>query len=141
MKIYIIEDEIAIREELTQLLQKYGYECSSSDDFQNIAERALSSKADLILLDINLPYQDGFHICRYIRQKSTVPIIILTSRNTDFDELMGLNIGADDFISKPYNGQILLARIQKILARTYEVQANTMLVHKGLTLNLLNVYF
>ena len=54
---------------------------------------------------------------------------------------MGLNIGADDFISKPYNGQILLARIQKILARTYEVQANTMLVHKGLTLNLLNVYF
>ena len=127
MKIYIIEDEIAIREELTQLLQKYGYECSSSDDFQNIGERALSSEADLILLDINLPYQDGFQICRYIRQKSTVPIIILTSRNTDFDELMGLNIGADDFISKPYNGQI----------RTYEIQANTMLVHKGLTLNLL----
>ena len=137
MKIYIIEDEIAIREELTQLLQKYGYECSSSDDFQNIAERALSSEADLILLDINLPYQDGFQICRYIRQKSTVPIIILTSRNTDFDELMGLNIGADDFISKPYNGQILLARIQKILSRTYEVQDNTMLVHKELTLNLL----
>ena len=69
MKIYIIEDEIAIREELTQLLQKYGYECSSSDDFQNIAERALSSEADLILLDINLPYQDGVQICRNIRQK------------------------------------------------------------------------
>ena len=66
-----------------------------------------------------------------------MPIIILTSRNTDFDELMGLNIGADDFVSKPYNGQVLLARIQKILARTYEVQSNTLLTHKGLTLNLL----
>lgn len=137
MKIYIIEDDTAIRGELIQMLQKYGYECESSDDFQNIGEKALSSKADLILLDINLPYQDGFQVCRYIRQKSNVPIIILTSRNTDFDELMGLNIGADDFVSKPYNGQVLLARIQKILARTYEVQSNTLLTHKGLTLNLL----
>lgn len=137
MKIYIIEDDTAIREELTQLLKKYGYECEASDDFQNIGEIALSSNADLILLDINLPYQDGFQVCRNIRQKSNIPIIILTSRNTDFDELMGLNIGADDFISKPYNGQVLLARIQKILARTYEVQSNTLLTHKGLTLNLL----
>ena len=137
MKIFIIEDELAIREELEQLLHKYGYECISSDDFHNIGEQALQAKADLILLDINLPYQDGFQVCRSIRQKSNVPIIILTSRNTDFDELMGLNIGADDFVSKPYNGQVLLARIQKILARTYEVQSNTLLTHKGLTLNLL----
>ena len=137
MKIFIIEDEPSIREELEQLLGKYGYDCVSSDDFQNIGETALDAQADLILLDINLPYQDGFQVCRYIRQKSNVPIIILTSRNTDFDELMGLNIGADDFVSKPYNGQVLLARIQKILARTYEVQSNTLLTHKGLTLNLL----
>ena len=137
MKIFIIEDEPAIREELEQLLGKYGYDCVSSDDFQNIGETALDAQADLILLDINLPYQDGFQVCRSIRQKSNVPIIILTSRNTDFDELMGLNIGADDFVSKPYNGQVLLARIQKILARTYEVQSNTLLTHKGLTLNLL----
>ena len=113
MKIFIVEDEAAIREELIQMLQKYGYECESSDDFQNIGEKALSSKADLILLDINLPYQDGFQVCRYIRQKSNVPIIILTSRNTDFDELMGLNIGADDFVSKPYNGQVLLLVFRK----------------------------
>ena len=137
MKIFIIEDELAIREELEQLLHKYGYECISSDDFHNIGEQALQAKPDLILLDINLPYRDGFQVCRSIRQKSNVPIIILTSRNTDFDELMGLNIGADDFVSKPYNGQVLLARIQKILARTYEVQSNTLLTHKGLTLNLL----
>src|SRR5699024_1929862 len=86
MKIFIIEDELAIREELIELLLKYGYECGSSDDFQNIGEIALASGSNLILLDINLPYQDGFQICRYIRQKSNVPIIIITSRNTDFDE-------------------------------------------------------
>lgn len=120
-----------------QILQKYGYQCDSSDDFHHIAQAALSSGANLILLDINLPYQDGFQVCREIRQKSNLPIIILTSRNSDFDELMSLNIGADDYIAKPYNAQILLARIQKLLARTYEVQDNIVLTHKGLTLNLL----
>lgn len=138
MKIFIVEDEPAMRQELIVLLEKYGYECDGSDNFQNIGEAALASGADLILLDINLPYGDGFQICRDIRVKSNVPIIILTSRGTDFDELMGLNLGADDFISKPYNGQVLLARIQKILSRTCGAQsANAVLMHKGLTLNLL----
>lgn len=139
MKIFIIEDEAAIREELMQLLSKYGYECETSEDFQSIENKALNSGAHLILLDINLPYQDGFQVCRDIRKQSNVPIIILTSRNTDFDELLGLNIGADDFVSKPYNTQVLLTRIQKILSRTYEVlQSNSVLIHKKLTLNLLN---
>lgn len=137
MKIFIIEDEAAIREELTQLLLKYGYECESSEDFQTIGNKSLTSGADLILLDINLPYQDGFQVCRDIRKQSDVPVIILTSRSSEFDELMGLNIGADDFISKPYNTQVLLVRIQKILSRTYEVQSNAMLIHKKLALNLL----
>ena len=101
MKIFIIEDEPAIREELVQLLQKYGYQCDSSDDFHHIVQAALSSGANLILLDINLPYQGGFQVCREIRQKSNLPIIVLTSRNSDFDELMSLNIGADDYIAKP----------------------------------------
>lgn len=131
MKIFIIEDEPAIREELVQLLQKYGYQCDSSDDFHHIVQAALSSGANLILLDINLPYQDGFQVCREIRQKSNLPIIVLTSRNSDFDELMSLNIGADDYIAKPYNAQILLARIQKLLARTYQCA-----FYKSLTLPL-----
>ncbi len=136
MKIFIIEDEKSIREELIIMLKKYGYECESSDDFQNIAKVAVASIADLILLDINLPYQDGFQICREIRQSSNVPIIILTSRNTDFDELFSLNIGADDFITKPYNSQVLLVRIQKLLSRTNEIKTNASLFHKGLKLNL-----
>lgn len=97
----------------------------------------MKAEADLVLLDINLPYQDGYMICREIRKQSDIPIIVLTSRNTDFDELMSLNIGADDFISKPYNAQVLIARIQKILKRTYEAQVNSVLIHKGLTINLL----
>lgn len=137
MKIYIIEDEVSIRAELTTLLEKYGYSCESTTNFENIAECVIKSESDLVLLDINLPFQDGFTVCRDIRKQSDIPIIVLTSRNTDFDELLSLNIGADDFISKPYNAQVLIARIQKILKRTYEVQANSVLFHKGLTINLL----
>ena len=137
MKIFVVEDETEICKELSVLLQKYGYAYESSTDFAHITDHILKAKADLVLLDINLPYQDGYTICREIRKQSDIPIIVLTSRNTDFDELMSLNIGADDFISKPYNAQVLIARIQKILKRTYEAQVNSVLIHKGLTINLL----
>ncbi len=137
MKIYIVEDEEAIRMELITLLEKYGYSCESCSAFKNITEQILVAEPELILLDINLPFQDGFTVCREVRKSSDVPIIVLTSRNTDFDELMSLNIGADDFIAKPYNAQVLIARIQKVIKRTYEVQNNSILIHKGLTINLL----
>ena len=137
MKIFVVEDEAEICKELSVLLLKYGYAYESSTDFAHITDHILKAEADLVLLDINLPYQDGYTICREIRKQSDIPIIVLTSRNTDFDELMSLNIGADDFISKPYNAQVLIARIQKILKRTYEAQLNSVLIHKGLTINLL----
>ena len=137
MKIYIVEDEEAIRMELITLLEKYGYSCESCSAFKNITGQILAAEPELILLDINLPFQDGFTVCREVRKSSDVPIIVLTSRNTDFDELMSLNIGADDFIAKPYNAQVLIARIQKVIKRTYEVQNNSILIHKGLTINLL----
>ncbi len=137
MKIFVVEDETEICKELSVLLQKYGYAYESSTDFAHITDHILKAEADLVLLDINLPYQDGYTICHEIRKQSDIPIIVLTSRNTDFDELMSLNIGADDFISKPYNAQVLIARIQKILKRTYEAQLNSVLIHKGLTINLL----
>ena len=137
MKIFVVEDETEICKELSVLLQKYGYAYESSTDFAHITDHIFKAEADLVLLDINLPYQDGYTICREIRKQSDIPIIVLTSRNTDFDELMSLNIGADDFISKPYNAQVLIARIQKILKRTYEAQVNSVLIHKGLTINLL----
>ena len=119
-KIFIIEDEEKIRIELSELLNRYGYEANYSNDFENIVEIALESNSHIILLDINLPYYDGYYICREIRKASNVPIIVVTSRNSEIDELMSMNLGADDFITKPYNTQILLARISSIIRRAYQ---------------------
>ena len=119
-KVFIIEDEEKIRIELSEFLNRYGYETSYSNDFENIVEIALKSAPHIILLDINLPYYDGYYICREIRKKSNVPIIVVTSRNSEIDELMSMNLGADDFVTKPYNTQILLARISSLLRRTYQ---------------------
>ena len=124
-KIIIIEDTEAIREELKTFLTRYGYEVVALSSFENVIEDIEKSNANLILLDINLPVFDGYYICREIRKKSDIPIIIVTSRDNEMDELMSMNLGADDFITKPYNTQILLARISSILRRTYGKSANS----------------
>jgi len=110
-KIIIIENTETIRQELETFLTRYGYEVIAPIDFQNIISIIEKEGPDLILLDINLPVFDGFYICREVRKTSEVPIIVVTSRDSDMDELMSMNLGADDFITKPYNTQILLARI------------------------------
>lgn len=116
-KIFIIEDDKKIREELSTFLSKNGYVCEAPEEFDSIIEDALSKKPNLILLDINLPVFDGYYICREIRKKSEIPIIVVTSRDTEIDELTAMNLGADDFIAKPYNTQILLAHISSVLKR------------------------
>ncbi len=118
-KLMIIEDSNVIRDELKSLLTKYGYEVLAPEEFENIIEYINNNQPNLILLDINLPVFDGFYICREIRKVSNVPIIIVTSRDSEVDELMSMNLGADDFVTKPYNTQILLARINSILKRAY----------------------
>lgn len=133
MTLFIVEDDFELRKELITFLENCGYGCKTSDDFTNIVKDALEVEPDLILLDINLPYFDGYHICREIRKVSDVPIIIVTSRNTDMDELMSMNLGADDFVTKPYNTQILLARINAILKRTEKVGDASDLKYNGLT--------
>lgn len=134
MKIYIIEDDTKLRTELAKLLSSYQYECSFSDDYENIIFHALQTKPDLILLDVNLPVFDGYYICREIRKQSDVPIIIVTSRGTDMDELLSMNLGADDFITKPYHPQILLAHISAVLKRCYGQGVSEKAEYKGLTL-------
>lgn len=134
--IFIIEDDEKIRQELCTFLSKYKYNCSFSDDYENIVEVVLNSNADLILLDINLPLYDGHYICRNIRKVSNVPIIIVTSRTSEMDELMSMNLGADDFITKPYNTQILLARISAVLKRTTTIATSHVIEHNGVILNL-----
>ncbi|MDR3091143.1 MAG: response regulator transcription factor [Clostridiales bacterium] len=136
--ILIIEDDQTIRRELELLLEKYGYAVKTTDDFSNAAEWILRQQAHLVLLDINLPYYDGFHICREIRKNATIPIIIVTSRSGDIDELMGMNLGADDFVRKPYNVQVLLARIENVLRRANGAQTEDLLRAGELALNLSN---
>lgn len=133
-RIFIIEDDQLLRVELAKLLEAYGYTCEVSDAFERIIEVALSAKADLVLLDIHLPYYDGHHVCREIRKQSDVPIIVVTSSNSDMDELMSMNLGADDFVTKPYNKQILLARISAVLKRTQAKGEIEQIEHKGVIL-------
>lgn len=134
MKIYIIEDDKKLRAELVKLLSAYKYDCSFDDDYENIISLALEKQPDLILLDVNLPVFDGYYICREIRKQSDVPIIIVTSRSTDMDELMSMNLGADDFITKPYHSQILLAHISAVLKRCNSQSFAEKVEYRGLTL-------
>jgi Response regulators consisting of a CheY-like receiver domain and a winged-helix DNA-binding domain len=138
-KIIIIEDDEVIREELQSFLERYGYEVKAPLDMDNIINYIESENAELILLDINLPMYDGYYICREIRKTSEVPIIIVTSRDSEVDELMSMNLGADDFITKPYNTEILLARITNILKRTYgNIKTSSILSYRDFNLNLSN---
>lgn len=134
-KIIIVEDNKDLKNELIDFLSRYGYEAYGPDKFDNIMETLLKDNADLILLDINLPYYDGYYICREIRKVKNTPIIIVTSRNSDMDEIMSMNLGADDFVTKPYNTQVLLARIASLLRRTSGGKYQEILEHKGLKLN------
>ena len=136
MKILIIEDDETIRRELKSLLEKYGYTAVSTEDFQNVVEFTLAEAPQLVLLDINLPVYDGYHICRELRRVTKVPVIVVTSRDSETDELMSMNLGADDFITKPYNTQILLARISALLNRAYNPDASAALSFAGMTLDL-----
>lgn len=129
-QIMIIEDNEKIRNELSDFLSKNGYATSSIDNFEHSLDEINKKKPDLLLLDLNLPVVDGHYICREIRKTSNLPIIIVTSRDSDMDELISMNLGADDFVTKPYNLQILLARIARVLQRTYENSSgNILMIH------------
>ena len=118
-KIVIVEDDRKLREELKIFLEKHGYNVEMLEKFDNTIEDVLNAKPDLILLDINLPYVDGEYICKEIRKISNVPIIMVTSRDNELDELLSINNGADQYVTKPYNIQILLAKIERLLKRSY----------------------
>lgn len=116
-KILIVEDDEKLSKELKIFLDKNGYDAVILQKFDNAVEDILKENADLILLDINLPYTDGEFICKEIRKTSNVPIIMVTSRSGEIDEALSISYGADDYIAKPYNPTILLLRIQNIFRR------------------------
>lgn len=117
-RIFLIEDDDALRSELAKLLSLQGYEVESTVDFPRAAQQALQAAPDCVLLDLRLPGADGHQICRDLRAASAVPILMLTSSESEFDKVMALGLGADDFISKPYRPATLLARIQGLLRRS-----------------------
>ena len=135
-KILVVEDDHQIQQELVLLLQRNGFEAQALTSFESVPQQIITAHPDLVLLDLNLPGIDGQQICREVRQLSNVPIIVVTSRNTDLDELMVLSLGADDFIAKPYNTQILLMHITSVLRRANsDVTTGTKLLHAGVTLD------
>ncbi len=137
-KILIVEDDLEIREELKILLKNSGYEIETITNFKDTENQILNIDCHLILLDINLPQKSGYEICSKIRAKSKTPIIFVTSRNNSMDELKGIMLGGDDYIEKPYNVPILLARIQNLLNRIYSKnEAETKIEYKNMVLDIL----
>lgn len=116
-KILIVEDEKIIRNELKTLLENSGYEVSAIENFNNTKEDIIKSKVDLVLLDINLPNVNGEILLKEIRKETNIPVIMVTSRVGEVDEVLSISYGADDYITKPYNPTILLLRIQNIFKR------------------------
>ena len=143
MQIIIVEDEENIRKELKQLLQNAMYEVTTIESFSDVAGQItrMEPMPDLVLLDLNLPEESGFAICTKIREYSEIPVIFLTSRTDSMDELTGILKGADDYITKPFNPPILLARIGVVLKRTTDKNAEKSrgnalnMEYKGVILN------
>lgn len=126
-KIAIVEDDPVISGQLADFLMNNGYECSGVTDYANCVEQILAAGADMVLLDLTLPGADGTAILKKVRQNSEVPIIIVTSKNTEMDEVICMSYGADDFIAKPYNPAILLLHIEAVFKRLAHTAEQTVL--------------
>ena len=132
-KIMIIDDDEAISSELKELLQNNGYEVTLPQDFNNILEKILKFSPDLLLLDINLPFVNGELLLQNLRKTSNIPVIMVTSKNNETDEALSISYGADDYITKPYNPNILLLRIGAVLKRSsINYNNNTIITYKEL---------
>ena len=135
-RLFIVEDDASLRESLVRMLKLKGHECLCCESFANAAVEALAAHPDCILLDLSLPGAYGHEICRSVRQGSNVPIIVLTSSDSEFDEVMSMNVGADDYVVKPYRPAALLARIDRALARSGSADpARGRLEHGGVSLD------
>ena len=135
-KIFIIEDDLTIQTQLKTLLSGNGYEVDAATDFSRIIEQLKAFAPHLVLLDIKLPGNSGFEICSQIRSFSDIPIVFVTSSNTDMDELNSIMLGGDAFITKPYNTAILLAKIASLLKRAYPVLQSEQMAYGGAVLRL-----
>jgi len=134
----IVEDDVKIREIISESIIKWGYDVKKVNNFTDVLNDFINFKPHLVLLDINLPAFDGFHWCNKIREISKVPIIFISSRNTNMDIIMSVNMGGDDFIGKPLSIEVLMAKVNALLRRTYSYMDNEVNVieYNGVVLNL-----
>ena len=129
-EIFVVEDDASLRDELKRLLDLQGYSCLATTDFEHAAEEILAARPDCVVLDLKLPGGGGHAVCRDVRRESAVPIIMLTSSDSEFDEVMSMNLGADDYVTKPYRPAVLLARIEAVLRRAAPfIDDNTLTVN------------
>ena len=131
-RVLVVEDEQNLREPLVYLLQKEGYDVIEAEDGQSAIDSFFTLGADLVLLDLMLPGINGNEVCRAIRAESQVPIIMVTAKDTEIDKVVGLEIGADDYVTKPYSSRELLARMKAVLRRGAETATvSTSLIKAG----------
>lgn len=137
-KIYIVEDDQTISSVINETLTKWGFNSYQANDFSNILSEFIDLKPHLILMDVNLPYYDGFYWCDQIRRNSNVPIIFISSRTDDKDKIRGIIGGGDDYVEKPFSLDVLVAKIQAVLRRTYSYvdKSINVLSYGDLVLNL-----
>lgn len=127
--IYIVEDDRDLAGELSSSLNKWGFNTFICEKFDGILEEYVEKKPQLVIMDINLPFFDGFYWCKKIRDISKVPILLLSSRDSNMDIIMGINNGADDYITKPFSVEVLVTKINALLRRTYDYVAGDSLVY------------
>lgn len=125
MKIFIVEDDTAIFQSLKENFEKWGMQVSGPKSFQDVLSDFINEEPHLVIMDIQLPVYDGFHWCREIRSLSKVPIIFLSSRDHPLDMVMAMQMGADDYVQKPFHSEVLLAKIQATLRRVYSYGEET----------------
>lgn len=135
-RIFIVEDDEGIARGVTQLVNAWEMEAVTVRDFRNVSGEFAACNPQLVLMDIGLPFMNGYHWCSEIRRVSKVPIIFLSSASDNMNIIMAMNMGADDFIPKPFNGSVLIAKIQALLRRAYSFgESSPVLEHRGAMLN------
>lgn len=138
-KILIVEDDPIIFSQVKEHLEKWNYQIRGISDFSKVIETFVAEMPQMVIMDIGLPFYNGYHWCMEMRKISKVPIIFLSSASDNMNVVMAMNMGGDDFIVKPFDLQVLLAKVQALLRRAYDFQTQTGLVeHKGVILNLMN---
>ena len=125
----LIEDDLDVARELELSLRKWGFEVEIIDKFNDIVKKFIEKKPSLILMDVNLPFYDGFYWCEKIRELSKVPIIFLSSRDSNMDIIMGMNNGGDDYITKPFSIEVLISKINALLRRSYDYTTSDSLIY------------